>query len=181
MTRTAEAGLDSFPESPIRLLDAYMLEAQVERRAEEGADPESGPTFDLQVRPPETHEDDILTVRIAGKVERAFKPGYVASISCTAIGHFRTTNAPEGFNPEAFANGDGLVIVYPFLRGYIGELARMTAILFPPLPTLNVRTIARGPQPSESPPAKRASRGGQPVRGRSPAPSRRKRSKPEST
>lgn len=132
-----EPGSVELPIYPFQFADAYLFDAAVKRvpNVAEGAGDQ--PTLQLSAVSAHVQEEDrVLVATIGASVAVPFGSGNRLEIACQTSGHFRSEHAIEpaladSFLPTAF------VLIYPYLRAHVGELARMTALAVPPLPTID--------------------------------------------
>jgi hypothetical protein len=70
---------------------------------------------------------------------------HVVHLFCSVEGDFRSTSKITERRFESFREREAFVLLWPYLRASIGELARMLEIRMPPLPVLDVRRVV-GPK-----------------------------------
>jgi preprotein translocase subunit SecB len=138
------------------MLDAYLLTAEVLREAIDETQP-SEPKLDVAVpslQASHGHEDDqAFTVAVGAAVEFAFRPDARLVLRVTVAGEFYSSEPLDPKFATAFAEREGLVLLWPFLRAQIAQLAALTHISIPILPTLDVRAArfaqeVRGARPA---------------------------------
>jgi preprotein translocase subunit SecB len=137
MTAREDAGSVELPIYPFQFADAYLLDAAVKRVPKVAEGEGDQPTLQLSAVSAHVQEDRrVLVATIGASVSVPFGSGNRLEIACQTSGHFRSENPIEpamadSFLPTAF------VLIYPYLRAHVSELARMTALAVPPLPTID--------------------------------------------
>lgn len=155
--RAADA--QALPQYSVQLANAYMYEAELKRLGRPESAPDQ-PSLDVSVI---GHQIDAsaheIHVVIQAKVDFPFQEGAaLAQVTCSVLGQFRSHAQLEPLFAEAFAQREAVLLLYPYLRSAVGELARMSFLEFPPLPTIDVLAmIAQGAatETSVPPPVKR--------------------------
>jgi hypothetical protein len=90
-------------------------------------------------------------------------PEIVASIDCAIDGTFESEVPLNDDFVAEFINGGAKVILWPYLRAAVGEIARMAEVDAPPLPTLDVLGVLEVDQkPAARPSASLAKRAAKP-------------------
>jgi preprotein translocase subunit SecB len=138
------------PQYPVQLVGARLYSAQLVRRKPVETDPE-GPGLDFGVRAHSVRQDlRGLSVLVGATVTVRVESEIVAAIECAIDGTFNSdVELTDDFVAE-FVNGGAKVILWPYLRAAVGEVARMAEVDAPPLPTLdvlNMLEVAREPRP----------------------------------
>ena len=148
------------PQYPVQLRGARLYLAHLVRRKREATDP-AGPGLDFSVRTHVVREDRRgLSVLVGATVTIPMQPEIVASIECAIDGTFESeVPLTEEFVHE-FVAGGATVILWPYLRAAVGEVARLAEIDAPPLPTLDVLNLLEAdgqssPGPRTAPGARR--------------------------
>jgi preprotein translocase subunit SecB len=151
------------PQYPVQLVGARLYSAQLARRGPIETDPE-GPGLDFGVRAHSVREDlRGLSVLVGATVTVRLNSEIVASIECAIDGTFNSDVLLTDDFVTEFINGGAKVILWPYLRAAVGEVARMAEVDAPPLPTLDVLNVleaARESQPRlpTAPAARRAAK-----------------------
>lgn len=137
MTARQDAGSVELPIYPFQFADAYLFDAAVSRVPNVAEGEGDQPTLQLSAVSAHVQEDGrVLVATIGASVAVPFGSGNRLEIACQTSGHFRSEKPIEpamadSFLPTAF------VLIYPYLRAHVSELARMTALAVPPLPTID--------------------------------------------
>ncbi len=142
MTPPEDAGSVELPIYPFQFVDAYLFDAAVKRVpiVAEGAGDQ--PTLQLSAVSAHVQEADrVLVATIGASVAVPFGSGNRLEIACQTSGHFRSENPIEAATADSFLP-TAFVLIYPYLRAHVSELARMTALAVPPLPTIDAE-VAR--------------------------------------
>lgn len=123
----------------IQLVEAYVHEMKVARRALD-KDESAEPTVRLGT-PSAAMQEDMLgfSVRWTANVTFPLSPELVVDLSCTVTGEFISENAVSDELYDSFQNRESFILLWPYLRAYVGEIGRMVAVELPPLPTVDVR------------------------------------------
>jgi len=151
------------PEYPVQLVGARLYSAALIRRKPVETDSE-GPGLDFAVRAHSVRPDlHGLSVLVGATVTVRLHSEIVASIDCAIDGTFESAiPLVDDFIAE-FINGGAKVILWPYLRAAVGEIARMAEVDAPPLPTLDVLSALEVDQkPIAKPPASPATRATKP-------------------
>lgn len=137
MTAREDTGSVELPIYPFQFADAYLFDAAVKRVPNFAEAEGDQPTLELSAVSAHVQEESrVLVATIGASVSVPFGSGNRLEIACQTSGHFRSENPIEpaiadSFLPTAF------VLIYPYLRANVSELARMTALSVPPLPTID--------------------------------------------
>lgn len=143
---------DELPLYGVQLVDAYLLEGQVSRRAKtEGEDEE--PTLEASPGPSQISDDGkALDASVAVKVAVPYRDGqFRLQIDCSINGRFVSVDPRASMFWDAFAAREALAVLWPYLRAATAELGRMTGLRVPLLPTLDVKAIVPAEQSSSQP------------------------------
>lgn len=135
----------------VQLLQAYVYEVHVTRRERREGDADE-PSLNAGPRTFNHSESDRrLVVLLAGQIAFPFSDGLnaVAEIDCSVFGTFSYDGQPTEEQLRAFPQREGTVILWPYLRACVAQIAGMTGLQLPPVPTLDVlaftgRESARG-------------------------------------
>ena len=152
----------------IRLRDAYLHEARVRRVVRRK--PRATPTPTLSTTLQEWGLDEArqtLIVIVSADVKVPYRSGEAdLHLHAATLGEFASLEPIEVEVADQFAKRDAVVLLFPYLRAFVGELGRMTGLGVPPLPTLDVTEFMaqaeppvpkagakarRSPHPSEAP------------------------------
>jgi hypothetical protein len=137
MTVREDAGSVELPIYPFQFVDAYVFDAAVKRVPNVAEGEGDQPTLQLSAVSAHVQEDDrVLVATIGASVGVPFGSGNRLEIACQTSGHFRSENPIEAATADSFLP-TAFVLIYPYLRAHIGELARMTALAVPTLPTID--------------------------------------------
>ena len=159
-----EAEPRELPRYSIQLRDAYLYEATVARRdARPGDDP--APSLNAGTSLPELQPDsNLFTQLISVAVAVPFNDGKaVLELKCAYNGVFASALDAKLTRQEIdlIAERTTTVLLWPYLRAGIGELARMTGVDVPQIPTLDVvrfLTPTKAPRKVSSPSKKATAR-----------------------
>jgi preprotein translocase subunit SecB len=136
MTAPDDAGSVHLPIYPLQFVDAYLFDAAV-RRVPNVAGASDEPALHLSAVSAHVQEEDrVLVATIGASVAVPYGSGNRLEIACQTSGHFRSEGSIEAATADSFLP-TAFVLIYPYLRAHIGELARMTALAVPPLPTID--------------------------------------------
>lgn len=137
MTAAEGAAPVDLPFYPFQFVDAYLFDATVRRVPNAAEEADDQPTLHLSAVSAHVQEDDrVLVATIGASVAVPFGSGNRLEIACQTAGHFRSENPIEAATADSFLP-TAFVLIYPYLRAHVGELARMTALVVPPLPTID--------------------------------------------
>ena len=155
MTR-ASAGKADVPQFGVELRQAFVYELGVSRRARTEADDDKP---SLGVGPQAfSHDSDknTLTVLIGGEIRFPFGEDAVAmaDVKCSVFGVFSYHGQMDPEVLRVFPTREGLIILWPYLRSGIAQIAGMTGLQLPPLPTLDVVALTNAPTAEAVPLAK---------------------------
>jgi hypothetical protein len=153
------APTDGLPLYDVQLRDAYLLDARVERRARTKGDPDA-PALDASVRAISPAADrTALDMGLGAKVLVPYNDEqYIIEIDCTINGRFSASGAKPETYWDAFANREGIALLWPYVRSTVGEVGRLTGIPIPILPTLDVLAVVGPTSPPEPKPRARRKR-----------------------
>jgi preprotein translocase subunit SecB len=133
----------------IQLQDAYVYEAGIRRDARP-SDLQSArfdPTLRAIVIPAGGKR---LAIALTGVVTFPFSEAGLLIVECTISGQFVAASRKKKAELEAFARREAVLLLWPYLRGAIGQLAQLTGIQVPPLPIVDVLEMLRA-KPSVDP------------------------------
>lgn len=137
MTAREDAGSVELPIYPFQFVDAYLFDAAVKRVPNVAEGEGDQPTLQLSAVSAHVQEDDrVLVATIGASVAVPFGSGNRLEIACQTSGHFRSENPIEPATVDSFLP-TAFVLMYPYLRAHVSELAKMTALAVPPLPTID--------------------------------------------
>jgi preprotein translocase subunit SecB len=131
------------PAFPFQLVDAYLRACQVQRRDALADDPEL-PTFVTHLETRGREDPPGLDADLTVTVTLRFRPEASCVITATITGVFVKTGELRDVDEQRFRGADCAVLLWPYARAHVGELARMTGLQLPPLPTIDVRETLRG-------------------------------------
>lgn len=136
--------------SPLQFLESYVYEAHVTRELAKDAAP-SQPQLRQEVAGHELSPDGLhITVLVRVVVTYKYRDTAIATIDCVILGHFVSSTPVKNEAAAEFAGGNAIVILWPYLRAAVAQLAVSMQVPFPPLPmidigmTLESLTTARG-------------------------------------
>ena len=147
-------------EAPVQFVDAYLYEGRVYREKVIDGDPSAGTQLTPRII---GHEltDGGHELKVVLKVEVAFmfREAARAVIEADVIGHFRSQSIIEPDGAKSWATREALMLMWPYARAIVSQLAGAMHVSFPPLPTLDVvRTLAEIKQAQEIAQKKRRAR-----------------------
>ena len=126
----------------LQIADAYLYDSSVTRVPTLDAKPGDNPSAEIYAHSWHIQENDrVLVVVIGARASAPFREGQVLKVECTTAGHFRSEVPLTRESVADFAAGTALLLIYPYLRANVGELARMTGISVPSLPTLDAAGV----------------------------------------
>jgi preprotein translocase subunit SecB len=135
--------MSQLPLFPLQLADAYLYQASATRVPVPDAKSGDEPTAEIFAHSWHIQEDDrILVVVIGARVGVTFRDGHVLKVECATAGHFRSADKLTSASVAEFVETSAMLLIYPYLRANVGEVARLTGISVPPLPTLDVAGVA---------------------------------------
>jgi preprotein translocase subunit SecB len=140
------------PGFSVQLREAYVYEVSVTRR-ERTESEEAEPS--LQAGPGAFNRDDAqhrFSVLVGGDIQFPFGDGLkaVAQVKCSVLGVFTYTGQPDEELLRVFPSREGLIILWPYLRAAVAQVAGMTGLQLPPIPTLDVMaTLGNAPESVE--------------------------------
>jgi Preprotein translocase subunit SecB. len=117
----------------------------------EGGAPES-PTFATNLTTADLEGISGFSALLIVEVKFRFREEAVATIRTSTQGVFVKEGNPPPDVTERFRSADCAVLLWPYARAHVSEVARMMDIDIPPLPTIDVRLTLEGlhpPQPEE--------------------------------
>ena len=127
---------------PIQMQDVYLYEVRVTRTPEPIGP--GGPTLEPSIVGHGVQPDGrtlTLLLKVVAKAE--FRPEAFATIECTMMGVFVANAAIDPARAAAFSAREGIVLMWPYLRATMADLAARLQIPFPILPTLDVTQLLR--------------------------------------
>lgn len=137
MTARDDSGSVELPIYPFQFVDAYLFEAAVKRVPNVAEGEGDQPTLGLSAVSAHVQEENrVLVATIGASVAVPFGSGNRLEITCQTSGHFRSENPIESATAHSFLP-TAFVLIYPYLRAHVAELARMTGLAVPPLPTID--------------------------------------------
>lgn len=141
---------------PIQLRDAYLYDAKVTREAVSPTE-EEALTLEPRVRGWSLSEDrSSMLVVLGAVISHRFRPEAVVHLDLTVAGHFASQTPIDEEAAKAFAPVTGLLLLWPYLRGYIGQLSAALQVSLPTLPVLDVQSVVEhmhsvAPEPGAEP------------------------------
>ena len=125
---------------PIQMANAYLHELHITRTVEPIRS--EGPTLDPSIVGHSLSPDGrTLTLLLRAKVRASFRPEAFATIDCTMMGVFQAEAPIDAARAGGFSVRVGLVLLWPYLRSTIADMAAHLQIDFPTLPTLDVTQL----------------------------------------
>lgn len=147
MTVPEDAVSVDLPIYPFQFADAYLFEASVRRLPNAAEGTGDAPTLEIGAVSAHVQEEDrVLVATIGATVAVPYGSGNRLEIACQTSGHFRSENPIEAATADSFLP-TAFVLIYPYLRAHVSELAKMTALAVPPLPTIDAeaaRELVKG-------------------------------------
>ncbi len=124
----------------IQMETAYLYELHVTR--EPGTGTPEGPVLEPSVVGHNLSPDGLtLSVLLRAKAGMTFREDVAAIIDCTMLGVFRSTQPIDPAAAAEFSIREGLVLLWPYLRATIADIATRLQLAFPLLPTLDVQQL----------------------------------------
>ena len=124
----------------IQMETAYLYELHVTRQPGKGS-PE-GPHLEPSIVGHNLSPDGLtLSVLLRAKAGMTFREDVAAIIDCTMLGVFRSTHPIDATTAAEFSVREGLVLLWPYLRTTIADIATRLQLPFPALPTLDVQQL----------------------------------------
>ena len=127
----------------VQLVDSYLYRVSLERG--EATDQEKGkPTLAVTLPDQVGLSED--GSRFATVLQAQIRFPYnddraIAKLTCSVAGVFQSKSPLARDAMQAFAQKEGVLLLYPYLRASVGQIWRMTGLTAPPLPTLDVLSI----------------------------------------
>jgi hypothetical protein len=164
MARTRRPKLPHGPLRPfdVQLVGATVHEIRTSRRRRKRTDSDK-PIIESWLQP-HLHagpEEGLFTVLAGADVTHVAGPRQMATVHCSVMGFFSYRGAVSDEMLTRFQHVESMVLLWPYLRAAVAELARMMDTDLPPLPTLDVlkelqrdsgdEQGPRGNQPSDRP------------------------------
>jgi len=86
-------------------------------------------------------QDDLLgfAVRCTAEVTFPVSPQVVLQFSCTVAGEFTSDTPVSDELYDTFQNRESFILLWPYVRSFVGEMSRILALELPPLPTVDMR------------------------------------------
>jgi hypothetical protein len=138
------------PPFPFQLVDAYLMSSSLTRRESKPDDPDR-PRFRTSIGTEDQPDLDGFLAHLQVDAVFTFRPGATCELSACTTGVFLRV---EGADPEIegqFRSSDCAVILWPYARATVAELARMAGLTdIPPLPTIDVRSSLASLRAEES-------------------------------
>lgn len=131
------------PAFDTQLDNAFVHELSAVRRKVTADDP-SGPTVNA-LSPSAVMSEDREGFSVQWSV-RVFAPtdaGEAVEINCTVEGQFSRDVPVDDELFSSFRTRESFILLWPYARSAVGEIARMLALDIPPLPTVDVRRFLR--------------------------------------
>jgi len=128
---------------PIQFEGVYVHELHVTRTlVAEGETQE--PLFEPSVKHHEVSADRLsFLVLLNGRATYQYRASASATVDCTILGEFRSTDPVTDEQAKEFAQRDALVLLWPYLRAEIGSAAKAMQVPFPPIPIINTADAIR--------------------------------------
>lgn len=136
---TPEKYLDEpVPAFPIQLADVYLYDCTVVRRDVTKDDP-TQPTFLTSLDAHDQEDLDGFVVQLSIEVGFRFRDEAVAQINARVNGVFVRIGPLDADEENRFREADSAILLWPYARAIVGDIARAMDIGLPPLPTVDVR------------------------------------------
>lgn len=146
-------GAEGAPAYEIQLSGVRVWELKAARPKRSTEESGSGAAAVDTGRASDWISDDRTSMRVLWRatVQYPYSPTRVASIECTVEGRFTATAPvpPRAF--ERFKDREAFVLLWPYLRAAVAQIAAMMEAKVPPLPTVDVRKVV-GPKRRSTPP-----------------------------
>lgn len=128
------------PPFVFQLIDAYVFEASLERRAASEGDP-SEPRFRTNYQTFDWPEGNGFIGRLTVEAAYRFRDEALCVVRSATQAHFASDEEvlPTSDEVALFRQRDSAVLVWPYARAHLAELVRMMNLSLPPLPTVDVR------------------------------------------
>ncbi|HVA85949.1 MAG TPA: protein-export chaperone SecB [Candidatus Saccharimonadales bacterium] len=132
----------SLPRFAIQLIDAYLYDGQVRRSPlrDWAGEPPGSLTVKIEERSV-NEERSQVQVQIRVEVVFEFREGAVVDIEAAVRGVFALGSGVDNDFLEAFTKREALVLLWPYLRSTIADIAGLTQTSVAPLPTLDVAQL----------------------------------------
>ena len=131
----------------LRAVRTYEVEAKRFRReSAEPVDPSAEPTVNAQLRSKWiSPERDRFRVMWQAEVDYPYSRQFKVKMLCSVDAAFSSSAPITKRRFESFQEREAFVLIWPYLRASMAEMARMLEIRMPPLPVLDVRKVV-GPR-----------------------------------
>jgi hypothetical protein len=155
MARTRRPKLPHGPLRPfdIQLAGATVHEIRTSRRRRKRTDSDK-PIIESWLQPhlPPGAEEGLFTVLAGADVTHAAGPRQMATVRCSVMGYFSYNGPVSDEMMTRFQHVESMVLLWPYLRAAVAEIARMMDSDLPPLPTLDVlKELQREPGKEQVP------------------------------
>lgn len=142
------------PGFSVQLREAFVYELSITRRERVDTDTREA---SLQAGPGAHSRDDAnhrFSLLVGGDIQFPYGDGTsaIAEVKCAVLGVFAYVGEPNEDLLAVFPAREGLIILWPYLRAAVAQVAGMTGLQLPPVPTLDVMATLATP---EEPPAER--------------------------
>jgi preprotein translocase subunit SecB len=119
-----------------QLVASYLFDCTVTRFDE---DYPERPTFETGLETQDRDELPGFLALLTVQAEFRIRVGAKCRIETKTAGVFRRVGELDPASDSQFRQLDCAVILWPYARATVGEIARMTGLDLPPLPTVDVR------------------------------------------
>ena len=125
------------PASPAQLVDSYVYDITLRRRDIVVGDSGKFPALNVRVREVSSPGKDLVAVILEAQAEGVYNDDKaVAELTLSIAAVFRILD-PESVDIGVFPFREAILMAYPYLRSSVGQVWRLSALQFPPLPTLD--------------------------------------------
>jgi preprotein translocase subunit SecB len=126
----------------IQLRNAYLYEIKVAREATDRRDASEPPLLDPKIRGWSFNEERTTFVVVLGAViHHQFRPEAAVDVDISVAGHFDSQTPIDEETARSFANVNALLLLWPYLRGYVGSIASATQLDLPTLPVIDIAAL----------------------------------------
>lgn len=123
-------------------MDAYLYDCSVERRVEpEGQETPASFTTSFEFPPTDDLSGAAFRALLRVAATYRFREGAFCVVTAASMGVFQEVGELDEAARRQFRKEDCAVLLWPYARSYVGQLAQMMGIHMPLLPTLDVRQV----------------------------------------
>lgn len=131
-------------EGGIQLSNVYLYEVKVAREATALGEAGQSSRLDPKIRGWSVDEErHSMIVVLGATVHHQFRPEATVDVDISVAGHFSSGTPIDEDAARSFSTVNGLLLLWPYLRGYVGSLAASMQLDLPTLPVIDAAELIR--------------------------------------